>query len=77
MAFKKKQQETKPGRTVTNPHSASYNVHSLQSVLGVACSHVNGMLTLYIKTVWAMGCHGSMWLTVSVRPCMRVHGRIH
>lgn len=75
MAFKKKGQETKPGRTVTNPHSASYNVHSLQSVSGVACSHVNGVLALYIKTVWAIRCRGSMWLTVSVRPC--TSGRIH
>lgn len=51
----------KPGSRGSDPRPST----------NIVCSHVNGMLALYIKSVWAMV--DSMWLIASVRLCVRVH----
>lgn len=57
-------------KQVVGEQASSLNKPLLQSGLSAACSHVNAMLPLYIKPVWAKD--DSMWLIVSVRLCVRV-----
>lgn len=42
-------------KQVAGEQASSLNKHLLQSGLSVACSHVNAVLPLYIKPVWAKG----------------------
>lgn len=62
-------------KQVVSEQASSLNKRLLQSGLSAACSHVNAMLPLYIKPVWAKD--DSMWLIVSVRLCVCVRFRAH